>query len=118
MKLQTLVIAYGVFLIGIGIAGFASNPEKAKTALLSGGTFGLLSIGWGVLMYRGVAWPRSAALVTTAFLTLIFGWRATASWIAVAAGEPKFTAALLISAMLLASLLLLPFLLTRRTKNG
>jgi len=118
MKLQTLVIAYGVFLIGIGIAGFASNPEKAKTALLSGGTFGLLSIVWGVLMYRGVAWARFAALGTTAFLTLIFGWRATASWIAVAAGEPKFTAAVLISSMLLASLLLLPVLVALRSKSG
>lgn len=43
------LILYGAFLIVIGLLGYLSNPEKAKTALMSGGTFGALSILWGVL---------------------------------------------------------------------
>ena len=42
-------ILYGAFLIVMGLLGYLSNPEKAKTALMSGGTFGALSIVWGVL---------------------------------------------------------------------
>jgi uncharacterized membrane protein (UPF0136 family) len=30
----------------IGLIGYFSNPEKARTALISGGTFGTLSIIW------------------------------------------------------------------------
>ena len=42
------------YLIVMGLVGYLSNPEKAKTALMSGGTFGALSILWGVLGARGV----------------------------------------------------------------
>lgn len=105
------ILAYGAFLILAGIAGFLSNPEKAKTALLSGGTFGGLSLLWGWLAYRGVRWSTWAALFTTGFLVLIFAWRSTAGWQAVAAGNrEKLFAAALISTMLLASLALLPVL--------
>jgi len=41
------MVGYGLFLMIIGIFGFLSNPEKAKTALLSGGGFGFLSIVLG-----------------------------------------------------------------------
>ena len=64
------VIGYGVFLIVIGLLGFASNPEKAKTALMSGGLFGTLSIIWGGLMAKGIAWGRYAATVSYTHLTL------------------------------------------------
>ena len=98
-------IAYGLFLIACGFAGYLSNPEKAQTALISGGTFGALSILWGVLMARGVAWSRWAALVTSALLLAVFSWRATVSWLAVAEGNAdKLTAATLITVMGAASL--------------
>lgn len=115
MKLNTwkCVIAYGVFLIVMGALGFASNPEKAKTALMSGGLFGTLSIIWGSLMAKGIAWGRVAALVTTSLLVLTFGWRAVMSWQAVMAGQPKLIAASLITAMLVGSLILLPLLLRK-----
>ncbi len=93
-------LGFGAFLIVCGLLGYLSNPEKAKTALISGGTFGLLSAAWGFWMLKGggrLAW--GAALATTLLLVGAFSWRATASWQAFAAGEPKLIAALLISAM-------------------
>lgn len=102
--LGTWTIGYGAFLIAIGVVGYLSNPEKAATALASGGTFGALSIAWGVLLRSGRGWARGAALATTAFLTAIFAWRGTASWLAVRGGqEEKLVAAVLITAMLVAS---------------
>ena len=102
------MMGYGLFLIAMGVAGYASNPEKAKTALISGGTFGALSILWGWLMTRGFAWSRWAGCGTTAFLAAIFGWRASVSWLAFANGaSDKLTAALLITAMGTASVLML-----------
>ena len=47
------LIFYGAFLIVMGLAGYLSNPEKAKTALMSGGAFGALSILWA-------CWERAA----------------------------------------------------------
>jgi len=104
------VIGYGAFLIIIGLLGYASNPEKAKTALMAGGTFGTLSIIWGCIMSKGIAWARYAAMVTTSMLAVVFGWRTWMGWQAVMAGEPKLVAASLISSMLVASVLLLPLL--------
>ena len=92
-------VGFGVFLILCGAAGYLSNPAGAKTALLSGGTFGALSMLWGVLLLRGAGWARLAGLMMTVFLALVFAWRATAGWMAYAAGEPKLFAAALITLM-------------------
>jgi len=114
-SLGAWLVAYGVFLIAIGVTGYLSNPEKAKTALFSGGTFGGLSALWGVLSLRGVTWAPRAALVTTALLSAVFTWRAFAGWTAVAGGQvEKRTAAVLISLMLCASLATLVRLTVRR----
>ena len=114
-SLARWVVGYGVFLIVIGLLGFLSNPEKAKTALISGGSFGALSILWGVLGMRGVRWSMTAATVTTSLLALVFAWRASVGWLAVSAGKSeKLVAAILITAMLAASAALLPFLLKGR----
>jgi hypothetical protein len=111
---QWLVI-YGVFLILAGVAGFLSNPEKAKTALMSGGTFGSLSIAWGILNARGVTWSRTAALVTLGFLCMVFTWRSAAGWIAVAEGRSeKLFAACLISLMLGATAAMLTAMLRKK----
>jgi hypothetical protein len=97
-------VGFGVFLILCGVAGFLSNPYGAKTALISGGTFGILSAAWGFLMLRGMGWAWMAALGCTGFLALVFTWRAIAGWMAVSAGEPKLFAASLISLMLVGSM--------------
>jgi uncharacterized membrane protein (UPF0136 family) len=102
------MLLYGVFLVLMGVAGFLSNPEKAKTALLSGGTFGGVAILLGCLAQRGASWPRGAAVALTAMLTGVFCWRSIVSWMAYAGGQSeKLTAALLITAMGLASIAML-----------
>jgi uncharacterized membrane protein (UPF0136 family) len=106
------MILYGSFLIVMGLIGYLSNPEKAATAVLSGGTFGALSIAWGVLLRRGVRLARWGALATTALLAVVFSWRATVGWLAVLEGSSeKLVAAVLISVMDVASVVLLIALL-------
>ena len=117
-KTAGYLIFYGVFLILAGLAGYLSNPEKAKTALMSGGMFGALSILWGVLGARGVRWSLPAALVTTGLLVLVFAWRASVGWLAVFDGKSeKLFAASLITVMLAGSALMLPALMKAR-KTG
>lgn len=112
-SLGTWMIGYGGFLIAIGVIGYLSNPEKAATALASGGTFGALSIVWGALLRRGRGWARGAALATTGFLTAVFAWRATVSWLAVQGGQSgKLVAAALITSMGIASVATLYVLLS------
>ena len=104
-------MGYGAFLVVMGLAGYLSNPEKATTALISGGVFGGLSVLWGILLARGQSWSRWAALVTTALLTAVFTWRASVSWAAFSEGQPeKWVAATLISVMGLASLMMVTLL--------
>jgi uncharacterized membrane protein (UPF0136 family) len=107
-KTAGYLMFYGAFLIFMGLLGYLSNPEKAKTALMSGGTFGALSILWGVLGARGVRWSLPAAWVSTGLLTLVFAWRASVGWLAVLDGKSeKIFAAVLITAMLVGSVLML-----------
>jgi uncharacterized membrane protein (UPF0136 family) len=97
-------IGFGAFLIICGAAGYLSNPAEARTALISGGTFGSLSCFWGCMMLRGYRWSRWAGLATTLLLLGAFSWRAWAGWKAFAMGEPKLFAASLITLMLVATL--------------
>jgi uncharacterized membrane protein (UPF0136 family) len=97
-------VGFGIFLILCGVAGYLSNPAGAKTALMSGGTFGGLSVVWGVLMLRGFVWAKIAAWVSTIVLAAAFTWRSVVGWMAYAGGEPKLFAASLITLMLVASL--------------
>ena len=114
-KTAGYLILYGAFLIVFGLLGYLSNPEKAKTALISGGSFGALSILWGVLGARGVRWSLPAAIVTTGLLALVFAWRASVGWLAVLDGKSdKVFAASLITLMLVASVVMLPCLLRAR----
>lgn len=108
-------VGFGIFLILCGVAGYLSNPAAAKTALISGGTFGLLSALWGVLMRKGFAWAKIAAWASTLVLVAAFSWRSIAGWTAYSAGEPKLFAASLITLMLIASLVSLAVLARRTT---
>ena len=113
-----ILVVYGVFLIVVGLIGFLSNPEKAKTALLSGGTFGLISMGLGLLAGKGWKGAIPAGLGLAAFLGATFIWRSSVSWMAVAGGEDsKLTAAILISTML-AGTIALAILLVRSRRQS
>ena len=104
MKSSTILIGYGLFLILAGLTGYLSNPEKAKTALMSGGTFGLIQIVLEVLCLKGWNAGRKVGIGVAAFLALIFTWRASVGWMSVAGGQgEKLFAAALISTMLIAS---------------
>ena len=118
-KTAGYLILYGAFLILMGLLGYLSNPAKAKTALISGGSFGGLSILWGVLGARGFRWPLPAALITTGLLTLVFIWRASAAWLSVSQGRTeKVFAASLITLMLGASIAILPALFRGRNPES
>ena len=97
---------YGIFLFAVGLLGYLSNPAAAKTGLISGGVFGTLSLMLGFGMFKGIAVLRFAAIAMVGFLAIIFTWRSTVSWMAVADGEPKFLAAVLISSILAASIVI------------
>jgi hypothetical protein len=103
-KIARWFIGFGIFLIACGVAGYASNPEAAKTALMSGGTFGSLSAFWGFWILKG---GRLLALIATGLTTLMlcgaFTWRSVVSWQAYSDGKPKLFAAILITGMLFAS---------------
>ena len=107
-------VGFGVFLFLCGVAGYLSNPAGAKTALMSGGTFGGLSALWGVLMLKGFGWARIAAWVSTFVLVAAFAWRSIVGWMAYASGEPKLFAASLITLMLVSSLASLVVLARRK----
>lgn len=115
MKTSTILIGYGLFLIVAGLAGFLSNPEKAKTALMSGGTFGLIQIGVGYIATRGWKPARGLGIGICAFLAATFTWRSIVSWMAVAGGaSEKLFAASLISTMLAASIVAIVLLLKQK----
>jgi hypothetical protein len=104
VKIGRWYIGFGIFLIVCGVAGYLSNPAAAKTALMSGGTFGVLSALWGFWMLKG---GRLLVLIAAGLTTLMlcgaFTWRSTVSWQAYSDGEPKLFAAILITAMLFGS---------------
>jgi hypothetical protein len=78
--MNILLLFYGFFLISCGLSALLFIGPKAKTALLSGGSFGALSILCGyfhaeypALTYVGFAIPI--------FLFFIFSWRATKTFL-------------------------------------
>jgi hypothetical protein len=112
------LVIFGVLMIFLGLVERLTHPEGAITAMVFGGTFGVLSILWGILGSKGVRWSRWAALVTTTLLTLVCGWRASARWQAVVEGEAvnAFGAFLITVAFAVSAALL--FLLLKDWKHG
>ncbi len=104
-KLAQTFYAYGGYLLFCGVAGFLSNPERAKTALISGGVFGLLSIASGFLIFKGSGWGIKVGRGILALLAVVFLWRSYASWHSYLAGNSdKLLAAALITSMLVATI--------------
>jgi hypothetical protein len=113
------LVIYGISLILLGVIGYLTHPEKAFTALISGGGFGALSILWGILGAKGLRWPRLAALLTSALLAIACVWRVTVVWVAVVSGQSeKLFAAIVVTLMLIVSILTLGLLRKGRTSSA
>ncbi len=113
------LVLFGLFLILLGVMGYMTHPEKARTALIFGGGFGALWMLFGILSARGLRWSWPAALATTALLALVCLWRASLSWLAVADGQTeKAFASLIVSLMFAVSASMLFLLLRDRQPRG
>jgi len=124
MKLPSLswwLLGYGAFVLSMGIIGYLSNPEKAGTALKSGGMVAGLAVVWATGWIFQLRWALFGAAATLGLVGVAFVWRSTVSWMAYFSGESqKLTAALLITAMLLATAVVLPKVLAgiRTSRRG
>jgi len=106
---STWIKVYGIYLIVAGLAGWLSNPEKARTALIMGGSFGAMSLLLGFIAASGRRWAYGVMIGLAAMLGTVFAIRSLISWRAYLAGDDsKLFAACLISSMLVATLVLLP----------
>lgn len=125
--LNVWLIRYGLFLMGVAVVAvmyipktgqIAFNPA-AKTALISGGICGGLSILWGVLLGRGNAWARTAAIVSSLVFLAAFTWRSIAGWMAFAGGQAeKWYASTLITCMCIATVALVALLIRNRADSA
>jgi hypothetical protein len=112
------LVIFGIYLILLGAVGYATHPEKAQTALISGGGIGALWMLWGILGAKGVRWSWPAALATTALLALACVWRASLSWLGVANGQSEKVLASVVITLMLAISACVLFLLLRDRKRG
>lgn len=120
MNTQTAgyLVILGILVIFLGVIGYESHPEKAHTALISGGGFGALFILWGVLGARRARGSKPAALITAALLSAACVWRASLGWLAVASGQSEKVFASMIITLMLAVALLAMVLLLKDQKTG
>lgn len=125
--LSAWLVRYGLFLVSVGIIAVMYDPKTgqfgfnpaAKTALMSGGICGGLSLAWGLLLGRGFQWARVAAIVSSSLFLAAFTWRSIAGWMAFAEGQSeKWFAATLITGMWVATLALLAMLVRNRAARA
>jgi uncharacterized membrane protein (UPF0136 family) len=72
-----LLFYYGIFLIICGIVAVSFIGLKAKTALVSGGTSGVIAIAVGHFVSTGATWATAASIAVPLLLLCVFSWRAT-----------------------------------------
>lgn len=75
--LSTLLYFYGSFLIVCGIVSVIFIGLKAKTALISGGMSGCISLFIGYLISTNAAGARLAGIFVSLALFCVFSWRST-----------------------------------------
>ncbi len=71
----SLLFYYGVFLIMCGIASVMLIGWKAKTALVSGGISGVITITIGHFISQGSTVAQAAGLLVCFALFIVFCWR-------------------------------------------
>ncbi len=72
---SALFYFYGAFLILCGIVSLIFIGSKAKTALMSGGLSGLLSILIGYFISIGSGYASVFGIILPAALFIVFAWR-------------------------------------------
>ena len=75
--MSSLLLFYGFFLIACGITAVTFIGSKAKTALISGGTSGILAIVIGYFYCSGNVITVIAGILLPAMLFIVFCWRAS-----------------------------------------
>lgn len=73
----TILYFYGTFLIFCGIVSVIFIGLKAKTALMSGGMSGAISITTAWLLSTQTPGTPVAALIIPLLLFMVFAWRST-----------------------------------------
>lgn len=120
MNLSSLLSFYGLFLIGCGIASVIFIGPRAKTALMSGGTSGVISLLIAYLMCTHPTGAHIAGIILSLALFCVFAWRSTKTLFKVfeliPAAAPelkgKTIAFLIISLMAVVSMIVLILLLS------
>ena len=74
---STLLLLYGLFLICCGITAVIFIGLKAKTALLSGGTSGVICLLISYFICQGYAAASYAGIFVALALFIVFSWRCT-----------------------------------------
>ncbi len=112
---------YGLFLISCGIISVILIGSKAKTALISGGTSGLVAILIGYFYSYQNSLLCIAAILIPFILFIVFAWRSTKTflrlieliWTKDANTNAKAIAFLIISLMAIVSIFTFAVLLTQ-----
>ncbi|MES2690940.1 MAG: hypothetical protein V4658_11090 [Bacteroidota bacterium] len=77
MVQATLLFTYGLFLICCGIASVIFIGMKAKTALVSGGMAGIISMAIGHFISTQSSGAVLAGMIWPMILFCVFAWRST-----------------------------------------
>lgn len=75
--MNIILVFYGLFLISCGIGSMIFIGMKAKTALISGGTSGLIAIAVGYCYTLHNMALVTIAILIPLFLFIVFSWRST-----------------------------------------
>ncbi|WP_114781324.1 hypothetical protein [Botryobacter ruber] len=71
---------FGLFLITCGVVSVLFLGRKAKTAIMSGGFFGLVALTAGHFLNLSQPWALYLGLTEAFLLTFIFAWRASTAF--------------------------------------
>jgi hypothetical protein len=77
MQISILLYFYGSFLILCGIVAVTFIGLKAKTALASGGSAGVITIAIGWLQRNQATGATWAGIILAFVLVIVFSWRST-----------------------------------------
>ena len=75
--LISILIFYGIFLISCGVTAFSFIGSRAKTALISGGSSGVISMIIAHLISQQLSAAAYAGMFLSLALFCVFSWRAT-----------------------------------------